>query len=106
MKLFIDDERMPPGDATDWHIVRTSQEAIAFVQNHGVPALISFDHDLGGEDTAMNFVRWLIDLDLDINGSIPADFSFEIHSQNPVGALNIRTLLESYLAWRHRCPES
>ena len=86
--------------------MRTSQEAIAYVQNHGVPALISFDHDLGGEDTAMNFVRWLIDLDLDINGSIPEDFSFEIHSQNPVGALNIRTLLESYLAWRHRCPES
>lgn len=53
--------------------MRTSQEAIPFVQNRGVPALISLDHELHGEDTAMNLVRWLINLNLVINGSIPEE---------------------------------
>lgn len=102
MKLFIDDERMPPGNLSDWHIVRSSQEAIEYARQHGVPSFISFDHDLGGEDTAMIFARWLIEQDLDTPGTLPVDFAFTVHSQNPVGAHNIRSLLEGYLSTRAR----
>ena len=100
MKLFIDDERYPPGEASNWQIVRSSAEAIAFIQLRGVPAFISFDHDLGGEDTAMVFIRWLIEMDLDHPGSIPKNFAYDVHSQNPVGARNIRALLDNYLSRR------
>lgn len=62
---------------------------------------ISFDHDLGGDDTAMVVVKRLIELDMDADGSfIPRDFTFHVHSANPVGGENIRALLAQYLAMR------
>ena len=99
-KLFIDDERMPPGNEEEWWICRSSCEAMQQVLQHGVPEFISFDHDLGGDDTAMEFVKWLIEQDLDRPGFIPTTFSFDIHSQNPIGASNLRHILSSYL--KHR----
>ncbi len=93
--LFIDDLREPPEGA--WDVVRTSDEAIAFLEANGCPDLISFDHDLGGDDTAMRVVRWLIERDLDAPGFIPAGFAFRVHSANPIGAENIRSALGRYL---------
>lgn len=62
---------------------------------------ISFDHDLGGDDTAMVVVKRLIELDMDADGGfIPRDFTFRVHSANPVGSENIRMLLAQYLAMR------
>lgn len=97
MNLFIDDERYPPNDGTNWTIVRSSSEAIEYVLNHGCPTFISFDHDLGGEDTAMVFLHWLIEKDMDQPGFIPAELTFAVHSQNPIGARNLKCLLEGYL---------
>lgn len=102
MKLFIDDERDPPNDGGKWTIVRSSIEAIEYVLNQGCPAFISFDHDLGGEDTSMVFVHWLIEKDMDQPGFIPAELTFTVHSQNPIGARNIQLLLESYMKARTR----
>ena len=93
-KLFIDDERFPV--TNDFVIVRNSADAIAYVEKFGCPNFISFDHDLGGDDTAMVFVKWLIEKDLDDN-VIPSDFGYYIHSQNPIGRQNIDGLLRSYL---------
>lgn len=98
MQMFIDDLREPATDG--WIIVRTSAEALDHMQTHGCPARISFDHDLGGDDTAMVVVKAMIEHDLDCPGFIPADFSFVIHSANPVGAKNIAGLLNSYLVYR------
>lgn len=95
-KLFLDDLRIAPAD---FFVARSSNEAKQFVLEYGCPNYISFDHDLGGDDTAMVFVKWLVELDMDNNGQIiPPDFTFSVHSANPVGALNIRSYLESYLA--------
>lgn len=97
--LFIDDLRDAP-DST-WTVARTSSGAIAVIQDRGCPMTISFDHDLGGDDTAMTVVKRLIELDMDAGGSfIPHDFTFRVHSANPVGSENIRTLLAQYLAMR------
>jgi hypothetical protein len=98
-KLFLDDERFPAGDEF-WLIARSSMEAINTCKLLGCPSFISFDHDLGGDDTAMVFVHWLINYDLDHPGFIPDDFSFEVHSQNPIGKANIEGLLNSYLKQR------
>lgn len=95
-KLYIDDLRTPKSE--DWLIARDSFAAINLMQQHGCPALISFDHDLGGEDTAMVVVKWMIECDLDCDGAfIPDDFQFNVHSANPVGVKNIEGLLGGYL---------
>ena len=98
IKLFIDDLREPPSE--EWCVTRSSEETIAYPQKGGCPEMISFDHDLGGEDTAMTVVHWLIERDLDQPGFIPSDFEFLVHSANPVGAENIRATLHRYLAFR------
>lgn len=94
-KLFIDDLRNPVTD--DWIIARTSDEAILVMIERGCPNEISFDHDLGGNDTSMVVVKWLINSDLDHPGILPGWFVFSVHSANPVGAANITGLLNGYL---------
>jgi hypothetical protein len=98
-RLFIDDIRDPV--SSSWVIARASADAIALLETRGCPFEISFDHDLGGADTAMVVVKRLIEMDLDAGGHyIPNDFTFSVHSANPVGRENIARLLHSYL--RHR----
>jgi hypothetical protein len=98
-RLFIDDLRDPV--ASDWVIARTSVEAIAILESRGCPFEISFDHDLGGEDTAMVVAKRLVNMDLDADGRfIPADFTYSVHSANPIGKRNIEGLLREYLHQR------
>ena len=101
--MFVDDIRGPNLDSIFdyWVIVRSSEEAIQFMVDKGCPISISFDHDLGGDDTSMKIVKWMIEKDLDTNhGFIPEGFTFEVHSENPIGSENIRGLLDSYLSKR------
>jgi hypothetical protein len=94
-KLFIDDERFPVTD--DWVIVRTSQDAIAAVQERGFPTFISFDHDLGGDDTSILFINWLTDELIDERIQIPSDFDYYVHSQNNVGVINIKSKMDQLI---------
>lgn len=96
--LFLDDEREPPADGQAWHVARSSTAAIAIVSENGVPAFISFDHDLGGDDTAMRFIHWLTGWILDTNTTFPPGFDFYVHSQNPIGRGNIQSLMASFQA--------
>jgi hypothetical protein len=104
-KLYIDDLRDPPSPC--WEIARTSAQAIALLETRGCPSMISFDHDLGGDDTAMVVVKRLIKMDLDAGGRfIPGHFTFTVHSANPVGRDNIAGLLLAWLRHRARRGES
>lgn len=101
--LFLDDERFPPSknQVGEWVIARNIEEVKKLVQDRGFPAFISFDHDLGEENnqplpTGYDVAKWLVDYDMD-NNSMPVDFSFYVHSQNPIGARNIQSYLDSYL---------
>jgi hypothetical protein len=96
MKLFLDDERLPAEheDLTEWVICRTSAEAIEYVKTCGWPSFISFDHDLGGEDTSMKFLDWAI-LRILNEDQKTLPFDFYVHSQNPIGAKNIKGKLKS-----------
>lgn len=94
-KLFLDDERHPV--TSDWCIARSSLEAQMMVEESGMPSEIAFDHDLGGNDTAIKFIWWVIDNHYDHDLEIPVGFKYSIHSQNPIGAANIKALMDGFL---------
>ncbi len=104
MKLYLDDIRTPQDDS--FEIVRSYDEAVAYVKEHGIPHYISFDHDLGVDahhkvlPSGYDFARWLVEMDMDGVYSIPVDFSFYVHSANPIGKANIESYLNNYLAFR------
>lgn len=86
-KLFIDDERLPL--TPDWMIAKSSYEAQRFVEMWGVPFDMALDHDLSGQDTSVVFIHWLMQYMEDNDITLPDDFTYSIHSQNPVGRDNI-----------------
>lgn len=90
--LYIDDLRFPPADR-EWIVCRSSQEALDRVAEMGMPQFISFDHDLGEEDTTMVFLCRMVNEVWD-GVSVPPDY--QIHSANPVGAENIRSFMDSW----------
>lgn len=96
MRLYIDDIRNPKGSFDK--ITRSSAETIEYLTRFGCPEYISFDHDLGGDDTAMIIVKFMVEMDLDMSGDfIPNRFDWNVHSANPVGADNINGYLTSYM---------
>lgn len=103
--LFLDDIRNPDYCITDPEVMentviaRSSHEAIELIGEMGMPAHIFFDHDLGGDDTAMNLVHWMIEKDIDEDILKPG-FTFSIHSSNPVGADNISGALKHRIRFK------
>jgi len=96
MKVYIDDIRNPKTKFDK--VLRNSEEAIEWLTRYGCPCFISFDHDLGGDDTAMIIIKWMIEMDLDMSGDwIPDYFEWNVHSANPVGTANINGYLKSYM---------
>lgn len=93
-KLFIDDERYPVHE-NEWTIARDFDDASFLVLKQGVPACISFDHDLGQGPTGAAFADWLINYMLDGNRRFPKHFEYFVHSQNPIGAQNIRGKMDA-----------
>lgn len=95
MRLYIDDIRIPLGHFD--LILRSSKEVIHYLSNNPCPEYISFDHDLGEDDTSMIIIKYMVTRDLDEGNFIPRDFNFNVHSANPVGKANIEGYLNSYL---------
>jgi hypothetical protein len=95
--LFLDDERQPVTDK--WKIARSSKEAINYLYEFGIPQEIAFDHDLGGGDTSMNYINALVDYLILKQQRLPEGFKFSIHSQNPVGAANISSMMKQIIAY-------
>lgn len=96
-KMFLDDLRYP--HAKDFIIARSSADAIWMIDQYGMPVYIAFDHDLGGTDTSIKLIDWIIEKVLDGNLIIPDFFEYSIHSANPVGAGNIRGKLDPFLRY-------
>jgi hypothetical protein len=124
--LFLDDVRNP-NDVThycqsdliplyakeNWVIVRNYTEFQFWINNMGLPDVISFDHDLADEHysplmygdkynelydvfkekTGYDCAVWLVEYCLDRGIDIP---DFYVHSMNPVGAKKIEGLLTNY----------
>lgn len=102
--LFLDDLRNPETTGAQerngqidygidqWVVCRSSEEALKEVAARGFPTYMSLDHDLGGDDTTMVFLRRLID-ELWV-GELPPNYL--VHSQNPVGRENIISFMDSW----------
>lgn len=119
--LFLDDIRelkdvtwmpIPEGE---WAIVRDYQAFVRMIERKGMPAFISFDHDLGlehmhdyltvghltgklaydkyKEKTGMDCAKWLVNYCLDKSLKLP---DYQVHSMNHVGKANIISLLENF----------
>jgi hypothetical protein len=114
--LFLDDYRKPE-DAFDytnnqlyligWVVVRNYEEFVKTILERGVPEAISFDHDLADahyesqqhydeykEKTGYHCAKWFIDYCIDNEKELPAEIL--IHSMNPAGSLNIKSLFDTY----------
>lgn len=94
-KLFLDDIRKPDPDTI---LAKNMTEAIDLIENKGFPIFISFDHDLGeNEASGKDFVNLIVENVLDKKWVIPHNFSYQVHSDNNVGAENIRSLMNGLL---------
>jgi hypothetical protein len=97
--LFLDDERVYT-DVTWVHIptdrtivtVRSYDQFVEFVTDHGLPGTVCFDHDLGTEQTGYDCAKWLVYYCLDNQLSFP---NYVVHSMNPVGKHNIEQYIEN-----------
>jgi hypothetical protein len=126
--LFLDDVRDPPWVGNyiypvelrkhyrlkQWIIVRSYDHFIRYIIKHGLPELISFDHDLveghyhknmqegilnyDSEDfdtnnykTGYHCAKWLVEYCRENNLELPTCY---IHSMNPVGTENIKAILK------------
>lgn len=96
-KLFIDDERDigTTWEGDKWFIARDFDDACFLVIKHGLPSFISFDHDLGFGPTGADFAEWLVNHILDREIKFPNNFDYYVHSQNPIGAANIRGKMDA-----------
>jgi len=117
--IFLDDVRTPKTAYSymqlpvliqaEWIVVRNYYAFISLIQNKGVPDMIAFDHDLASEHykkqdfdynddkaekTGYHCAKWLIDYCMDNDKKVPTNII--IHSMNPVGSLNIKSLFETY----------
>ncbi|NER17537.1 hypothetical protein GWK10_09970 [Spongiivirga citrea] len=103
-KLFLDDVRTidmiyDKSMESEFDIVRTFDEFVAYINKNGLPNYISFDNDLGlGEDgkiapDGLAAAKWLVyESGLDLK-----DLEFYVHSANPVAAEQIKGLLTNYI---------
>lgn len=91
-KLWLDDQldtvRPCPVGFTG---AASSKEAMDLVLAHGPPEFMDLDCDLGGDDSAMKFLKWL---HAEFGGEPPPDWS--IHSRNVVERLNVQAYLSSW----------
>ena len=100
-KMFIDDERNPKKIKFDY-IARDYKETMKLFDKYGCPSFNSFDHDLGAKSkTGFDITKNMVERDLDKKGRwIPNNFTYDVHSANPVGKKNISGLLDNYLEKR------
>jgi len=116
--LFLDDIRRPEDtgymklpiyEMVEWIIVRNYYAFQTIIENKGIPDIISFDHDLAiehykeqnfdytdpeYEKTGYHCAKWLIDYCMDSEKELPKKII--VHSMNPYGSKNIKSLFDTY----------
>lgn len=100
--LWLDDERDPVDER--WHgyfpvvgpnvvWLKTYGAFVDWITDHGLPAAICFDHDLGENESGFDAAKWLIEYCLTHEQPLP---KWSIQSANPIGRENIASLLTSF----------
>ena len=103
-KLFLDDVRTiemiyDKSMESEFDIVRTYSQFIAYIKENGLPNYISFDNDLGLDENGilapdgLACAKWLVyESGLDLR-----NLEFKVHSANPVASEQIKGLLTNYI---------
>ena len=89
IKLWLDDIRTPPDDSWTW--AKTYDEALEYITKN-VVSEISFDHDLGAEQTGYSVAKAI---EHHAYYGIVSRMVWHIHSANPVGRRNIEQAMQS-----------
>lgn len=96
--LWLDDIRNPPASLLPHiKVARSSEEAKSVVEKFGMPQKMWLDHDLGGEDTSMVFLKWLANCVVSGTLELSTNFSYELITANPVGRDNLHSFLKCLL---------
>lgn len=97
--LYLDDVRKAPEGAV---LVRTVSEFKAAVRTRGVPEAVSFDHDLGEEETGRDALDWLLAQGLDLSQT-----RMLVHSANIVASIAMTNVIIGYRRYceEHGVPE-
>jgi len=105
-KLFLDDLRTvemvyDSNHMSEFHVVRSYDAFVDYIQTNGLPDFISFDNDLGLDESGniapdgYAAAKWLVyESGLDLR-----NLRFRIHSANPVAAEQIKGLLTNYITY-------
>lgn len=96
--IWLDDDdtrKQPEFDHLHFHSVN---EVKYFIENHKGIYVLDLDHDLGeyacdGGD-AIKLIYWLIENGYNENTNYT--FSFNLHTMNPVGRENMKSMIERY----------
>jgi hypothetical protein len=67
---------------------------LKIIRENGIPDFMSLDHDLGGEDTTMIFLKRLVAEIWDGQSTPP---KYQVHSANPIGTQNVISYMESWI---------
>jgi len=103
-KLYLDDLRMPHQSGyvdSEWTVVRSVADFKKYILTHGIPNIISFDHDLGEDQnqkempSGYDAIKWLVDFDQKFSKT-PGNWEIRVHSANPVGRENILHYYQNY----------
>ena len=92
--IYLDDLREKPGYYD--RQFRCYDDFVNYIMSIGdcVGDLhISFDHDLGEGKNGYDCAKWLVNWCMENGYDVP---SYSIHSANPVGAENIKSIFDSY----------
>lgn len=89
--MYLDDVRLKPSEF-DIHC-ESYKSAVQYIQQFGLPHLISFDHDLGTIESGFTLAKFIVEYCIDNNKRLPL---YLIHSANPVGAENIKSYMDNF----------
>lgn len=97
--IWLDDERPVPSKLGFQFVLASNPfQFKALIEEHGIPAFISFDWYLGvGWDNGESVIKWLIETDQQGKHTFPADFMFDVHSSDRTKNRAMYVLLRSYL---------
>ncbi|MGJ8652804.1 MAG: cyclic-phosphate processing receiver domain-containing protein [Opitutaceae bacterium] len=100
--LYLDDCRYPPRTGDDWVLVRTVHAMRDLLEERGIPALASFDYELGltdsahdGGDAVMSFLDFLI-----VSGDkdAPVELEVRLHTSSGYGEAQMAQMLKEHAA--------
>ncbi|MCR6641680.1 MAG: hypothetical protein NVV82_22485 [Sporocytophaga sp.] len=84
---------------SEFDVVRNYDDFVNYIKNNGLPDFISFDNDLGldesgevGADGYAEAKRLVYESGIDLR-----NLKFKVHSANPVAAIQIEGLLRNYM---------